>query len=1372
SNDDCNDNDINIYPGAAEALCNFIDDNCNAQIDEGNNFALSILSSSDACGGIDNGSAELQLTNGVGPFQISIDTAWASSVISVSSQYSTFSNGWSQHDVLGAPNTYPAYGDIPSAWASSTQDGQREFLELGFDGSRVVNTILIYETYAPGAIDSVYVRDAQLGTWIPVYLSTTLSIGNSSSILSIPVSYSNSIDAVRIAINSPAIPDWNEIDAVAIIGSQGSIIGNTVIGLAAGQNTISISAANGCRAEAILSIGSGVSMVYYADVDNDTYGNPYDSIVSCIVPAGYVLNHDDCDDTNASAHVQFIYYADADFDGYGAGPIVYTCSATPLPGYSVFNSDCDDNDNLINTPQLYHLDRDNDGFGSSDSAGRIYSCSNTPPLGYLSDSTDCNDYLYSYLDADNDGLGSLTLVACGVYSNIDCNDNDSSLQEFSVYYIDADGDGLGNPLVDTTVCSNVIPVGYIDNDLDCDDSNASILHSFTFYRDYDLDGYGDINNDTIVCTAVPPTGYLSDFLDCDDSSATLNLSQIYFADVDEDGYGDRNNVISFCSLIPPLGYLTDSTDCDDGNASIHISFYFYSDVDGDGFGAFPFVSSCSSTIPSGYVSNDDDCNDNELQYVDNDNDTFGSTTLAGCGVVNNYDCDDNNNAITVYMYYVDLDGDGFGSGGLLISCDGNTPVGYASNNDDCNDFSILHADNDNDGYGAILPSACGIFDGSDCNDNDSLFSFYIYYEDNDGDGFGSTVYLRSCLLSPPVGYSADTLDCDDQSLMYIDLDGDGVGSGSPIPCGVIDGSDCNDNDSTVSVLISFYIDADGDGFGSIDSIQTVCSLGSIAGFVRNDDDCDDALIMYFDNDNDGYGSSEIVACGVLNSLDCDDKDSLVSPAEAEFICNSIDDDCDGLVDEGNPLSIAVGSITDASGSNFNGVINLNISGGNGAYQLIQPLKWADSILSFSSQLGAALNTNSTLDMLGAPDVYPAYGDSTKAWSSFNPDNSREFVELGFSPHVDIAGVLAYETFNSGAIDTFYVRNASNQQWSIIYNDSIRPLPDTITPHSVIISHRDTLPFPVDAVRIALNSGDVLGANQVDAVGVVANHGTISGNVISNMPSGTYTITLIDTTNKCPAEVLATIGFSGMHTWFKDQDGDGYGNTDSSIVASSQPMGYSLIMGDCNDANININPGVIDICNNALDDNCNGLIDETCITWYLDNDSDSYGNSSASIISAFSPGANYVIVAGDCNDTDSLVNPGASEVCANLIDDNCDGQIDENCFNQATLSIKVFIEGFYLGNGVMQAVLYNEGLSINPNVCDSVLIELRDPFSPTSIVAAYPSILYTNGIANTAHSSLFSGNAFYIVVKHRNAIETWSKIPVTLGTNVFFDFTTP
>jgi len=63
------------------------------------------------------------------------------------------------------------------------------------------------------------------------------------------------------------------------------------------------------------------------------------------------------------------------------------------------------------------------------------------------------------------------------------------------------------------------------------------------------------------------------------------------------------------------------------------------------------------------------------------------------------------------------------------------------------------------------------------------------------------------------------------------------------------------------------------------------------------------------------------------------------------------------------------------------------------------------------------------------------------------------------------------------------------------------------------------------------------------------------------------------------------------------------------------------------------------------------------TWYADVDGDGFGDPNASLQSE-TPPAWYIANAGDCDDSNSTVHPGATEVL-NMVDDDCDGVIDDN-----------------------------------------------------------------------------------------------------------------
>jgi hypothetical protein len=131
---------------------------------------------------------------------------------------------------------------------------------------------------------------------------------------------------------------------------------------------------------------------------------------------------------------------------------------------------------------------------------------------------------------------------------------------------------------------------------------------------------------------------------------------------------------------------------------------------------------------------------------------------------------------------------------------------------------------------------------------------------------------------------------------------------------------------------------------------------------------------------------------------------------------------------------------------------------------------------------------------------------------------------------------------------------------------------------------------------------------------------------------------------------------GCVIYYRDADGDTYGDPGESVTATSQPAGYVANAGDCDDTDATVNPGVAEQCN-GIDDDCDGQIDEGCVYYYPDNDNDGYGDPGG--IPVTTPTSGYVANDDDCDDTNSDTHPGATEQC-NGVDDDCDGAADESC----------------------------------------------------------------------------------------------------------------
>lgn len=105
-----------------------------------------------------------------------------------------------------------------------------------------------------------------------------------------------------------------------------------------------------------------------------------------------------------------------------------------------------------------------------------------------------------------------------------------------------------------------------------------------------------------------------------------------------------------------------------------------------------------------------------------------------------------------------------------------------------------------------------------------------------------------------------------------------------------------------------------------------------------------------------------------------------------------------------------------------------------------------------------------------------------------------------------------------------------------------------------------------------------------------------------------------------------------------------------------------------------------------------------------------------------------------------------------------------------LQLSLLLEGLF--NGVnMNKACNSSGFQYTGNIADQITVELHQTTSPFAISGSpITAAVSVNGIANIAVPASLNGN-FYIVVKHRNSLETWSAVPVSFsGNTISYNFT--
>ncbi len=959
--------------------------------------------------------------------------------------------------------------------------------------------------------------------------------------------------------------------------------------------------------------------VWYQDADNDGYATT--SQLSCGQPAGSgwtltVLPVGDCNDSNKDGWQQTTLYVDTDMDSYTVGTGEAVCHGASIPsGYSLarsVNDDCDDGDNTKHASFPFYTDSDGDGYGTGSPVLVCAVNSTTPPTGYSANNTDCDDA-------------------------------NSSLYTGGQFYVDSDGDGYGAGSLQGVCGASGVPTGYSTRGDDCDDTNPARFPGATDLPDNGVDE------------------------DCDGADL-----KTWYEDKDGDGFGNRLSTKT--ATTQPTGYVANSEDCDD--TKVH-----YEDEDMDGFGSL-------IKVACGGVTNSEDCNDNQVRFRDSDGDGFGTNEKVACGgSANNGDCNDN------LVMYQDNDGDGFGST-IKVACLG------VQNSADCDDTKTTYQDNDGDRFGSTVKTACGVAVNTDCNDGDATIYpdapelldqkdnncngmvdeglIITWYRDKDGDGFGNPrVFLTSA--TKPVGYVSNNFDCDDNYITYEDMDNDGWGTSQMVPCSLIRrAGDCNDNDRRLSAPRTWYRDADGDkqgdqlntmvvcqgdapagftsngtdcddtnplllqrrtyyedkdgdGFGNLLKPLVVCSMVPPTGYVANSIDCDDIRVLYADNDKDGWGTTQKVACGgAANTGDCNDQLATVYPGAPE-VTNGRDDNCNGQVDE---TAVITTYYRDADVDGFGNPAVMQTGTSQPPGYVTNNGDCDDTKVTYQDMDNDGFGSTTKVACGGVENSADC-NDSQTRYLDGDGDGFGSMTKVacgGVTNNTDCndadASVNAPQTYYPDS-DGDGFGNASNPA----------AFCSSSPPSGYVTNNSDC-----DDTKVLYrdNDRDGFGSTTKVACGGVLNNTDCHDGDNTIYPSAPELADGKD--NNCNGQTDE----SAPITWYRDKDGDGFGNPAVSLQSSTQPTGYVSNSLDCDDNRVSYRDADNDGWGTTEKVPC-GWISRTgdCNdgdrrinqprNWYRDADGDKYGNPAnfITVCQADAP-TGYVSNNTDCNDNNPLV----------------------------------------------------------------------------------------------------------------------------------------